>query len=199
MKRFAWLVVAIWLVAWAWALEWRSGERVMLFSDDGQLVGIGEVDDDALELEVLENFVGFVQLRLNDEMLEGFINADGSIVIVRDGNFYNLNDDLARFGLTLKLEREARLTGALRDFDQDDDDADDDGDNGGDFDDDSDDGDDDVDDLDDLDDDWDDDLDDHRDSDDDGDDDDDRDDQDDHDDNDDDEDDDDDDDEDDDD
>jgi hypothetical protein len=166
MKKIGWLVLTVLVFSTAWA--WRSSERVTFVSDDGAIVGVGEWDDDKLELDILKGFSGFVRINLGAESLEGFVNADGTVIIVRNGAFVDLRDDLASFGLGLELEREDRLGRSPRDGDRDDDDWDDDNWDDDDFDDrrddDDDDWDDDRDGDRDDDDDWDDERDDDRDN-----------------------------------
>jgi hypothetical protein len=85
----------------AWAVDWDVDDDFAVLSDDGRVVGQGELDEDTLELELLSGYTGFVRFDAGGEVVEGMINADGTITLINASGFVELDDDLAAKGYSL--------------------------------------------------------------------------------------------------
>jgi hypothetical protein len=85
----------------AWAVDWDADDDFVMFSDDGKIVGQGELDDDGLDLEILSGYTGFIRFDAGGEMVEGMISADGSITLINAGGLVDLGDDLSNKGYSL--------------------------------------------------------------------------------------------------
>jgi hypothetical protein len=85
----------------AWAVDWDANDDFILLSDDGTVVGQGELEDDGLELKLLSGYTGFIRFDAGDERVEGIVNADGTITLYNTSGFVELDDDLSSQGYNL--------------------------------------------------------------------------------------------------
>jgi hypothetical protein len=97
----------------ALAVDWNVDDDVTLIADDGTIVGVGEMDDDGLELDVLAGFSGFVRLDAGGEIIDAVVNTDGTITLFDVEGFVELDDDLAGRGFNLQLTPEDTLAGVV--------------------------------------------------------------------------------------
>jgi hypothetical protein len=117
----------------AWAVDWDDDDDFTMLADDGTVVGQGELDDDGLELELVSGYTGFVRFDAGGEMVEGMVNADGTITLYNAEGFVELDDDLSAkgYGLTVNpvdsIAAPAGVVVTPTDPNRDDDDMDDDG------------------------------------------------------------------------
>jgi hypothetical protein len=87
----------------AWAVDWDADDDFTMLSDDGTVVGQGELDDDGLELELLSGYTGFVRFEAGGETVEGMVNTDGTVTLVNASGFVELDDDLSAKGYSLVI------------------------------------------------------------------------------------------------
>lgn len=85
----------------AWAVDWDSDDDFVILSDDGTVVGQGELDDDSLDLEMLSGYTGFIRFDAGGEIVEGMVNADGTITLIHPSGLVELDDDLSAKGYGL--------------------------------------------------------------------------------------------------
>jgi hypothetical protein len=84
-------------------VDWDADDDFTMLSDDGTVVGQGELDDDGLELELLSGYTGFVRFEAGGETVEGMVNTDGTITLVNASGFVELDDDLSAKGYSLVI------------------------------------------------------------------------------------------------
>lgn len=99
-KAFLATVLGVSLSA-VWAVDWDADDDFTMLADDGTVVGQGKLDDDGLELELVSGYTGFVRFDAGGEMVEGIVNADGTITLYNTDGFAELDDDLSSKGYSL--------------------------------------------------------------------------------------------------
>jgi hypothetical protein len=87
----------------AWAVDWDDNDDFTLLTDEGIVVGQGELDDGSLELALVSGYTGFVRFEAGGEMVEGMVNPDGTITLYNTNGFVELDDDLSSKGYSLTV------------------------------------------------------------------------------------------------
>ncbi len=100
----------------ALAIDISDGSQLQLKSEEGSLIGLGNRENDELELKVLFGVSGPLRLELQDaqgnpEVYSAVLDDKGRLLIFEFDTWVDLGDLLQSKGIEFKLEREDDLSG----------------------------------------------------------------------------------------